>query len=155
MIYKVQIQIQKVDEAKGDILALGQCYELGRFNSEKAARKFVENELLIIREANIKLRNVCRSALKLLNSFGKANLKMAMQNLATCRRLLKEGIDSKLPAVDDSCPKCGAGSDQREFIKRNFLDIEAIHVHYSCKRCGSEIIEEFTLSDVFIDIPAI
>jgi hypothetical protein len=31
------------------------------------------------------------------------------------------------------------------------LDMDAIHVHYTCKQCGSEIIEEFTLTDVFID----
>lgn len=31
------------------------------------------------------------------------------------------------------------------------LDMDAIHVHYTCNKCGSEIIEEFTLTDVFID----
>ena len=51
----------------------------------------------------------------------------------------------------DDCPKCGAGSDEREFIGKDFLDIEAIHMHYICKNCSSEIIEEFTLTDVFID----
>ena len=52
---------------------------------------------------------------------------------------------------DDSCPKCDAGSDERELINRDFLGIEAIHMHCLCKKCGSEIIEEFTLTDVFID----
>jgi len=28
-----------------------------------------------------------------------------------------------------------------------------VHMHYTCKKCGSEIIEEFTLTDVFIDNP--
>ena len=151
MIYKVQIQIQKVDEAKGDILALGRCYELGRFNSEKAARKFVENELLIIRAINTKLRNTCRAVLKLLSSLGKSSLKTLMQKLALCRKKLHEVINCKIPAVDDNCPKCGAGCDERDFIKRDFLDLDAIHVHYTCDKCGSEIIEEFTLSEVFID----
>jgi len=49
-----------------------------------------------------------------------------------------------------SYPKCGAGSDEREFTGKDFLDIEAIHMHYICKKCGSEIIEEFRLTDVFI-----
>jgi len=49
------------------------------------------------------------------------------------------------------CPKCDAGSDKREFTGRDFLGIEAIHMHYTCKKRGSEIIEEFTLTDVFID----
>jgi hypothetical protein len=151
MIYKVQIQIQKVDEANGDIPALGRSYEAGRFNSEKAARNFVENELLIIREANTKLRGACRSALGFLGTLGKANLKTAMQNLAACRKMLREAANCNVPAVDDSCPKCGAGCEQREFIKRDFLDIDAVHVHYMCQQCGSEIIEEFTLTDVFID----
>ena len=43
------------------------------------------------------------------------------------------------------------GRDEREFTGKDFLDIEAIHMHYTCKKCGSEIIEEFTLTDVFID----
>jgi predicted nucleic-acid-binding Zn-ribbon protein len=153
MIYKVQMQIQKVNEAKSDILALGRCYEAGRFNSQKAARNFVENELLIIREVNTKLRNTCRAVLKLLSSLGKGGLITLMQKLALCRKMLHEAVNCKIPAVDDNCPKCGAGSDQREFVKRDFLDIEAIHVHYTCKKCGSEIIEEFTLSEVFIDSP--
>jgi len=54
-------------------------------------------------------------------------------------------------AVDDSCPKCGAGFDEREFTDKDFLDSEAIHMHYICKKCGSQITKEFTLSDVFID----
>jgi len=151
MIYRVQIQIQKVDEAKGNILALGRSYEAGRFNTEAAARRFVENELLIIREVNTKLRNTCRAVLKLLSSLGKGGLKTLMQKLALCRKVLHEAVNCKIPAVDDCCPKCGAGCNQREFVKRDFLDIDAVHVHYTCNKCGSEIIEEFTLTDVFID----
>lgn len=51
----------------------------------------------------------------------------------------------------DDCPKRGAGSDEREFTSKDFLDIEAIHMHYTCKKCGSEKIEKFALTDVFID----
>jgi hypothetical protein len=151
MIYRVQIQIQKIDESNGNILALGRSYEASRFNSEKAARRFVENELMIIREVNTKLRNTCRAVLKLLSSLGKGGLATLMQKLALCRKMLHEAINCKIPAVDDNCPKCGAGCDQREFVKRDFLDIDAVHVHYTCQKCGSEIIEEFTLTDVFID----
>jgi hypothetical protein len=28
-----------------------------------------------------------------------------------------------------------------------------LHVYYLCSRCGSRMIEEFTLADVFIDNP--
>jgi hypothetical protein len=149
--YKVRIRIEAVDEDKNHCRDLGAPYEAGRFNTEKAARRFVENELMIIREVNTKLRNTCRAVLKLLGSLGKGGLKTAMQNLAACRRMLNEAINSQIPIVDDSCPKCGAGCDQREFVKRDFLDIDAVHVHYMCQKCGSEIIEEFTLTDVFID----
>jgi hypothetical protein len=151
MIYKVQIQIQEIDKDKCCTLSLGQSYEAGRFNSEKAARRFVENELMIIREVNTKLRNTCRAVLKLLSSLGKGDLMTLMKKLVLCRKMLHEAINCKIPAVDDNCPKCGAGCDQREFVKRDFLDIDAIHVHYTCKKCGSEIIEEFTLNEVFID----
>jgi hypothetical protein len=66
------------------------------------------------------------------------------------RELLKYAL--KYPAVvKDDCPECGAGPDEREFTGKDFLGIEAIHMHYTCKKCGSEITEEFTLSDVFID----
>ncbi|MCJ7655965.1 MAG: hypothetical protein MUO97_11855 [Dehalococcoidia bacterium] len=65
-------------------------------------------------------------------------------------KLLKDALKAA-PAIKDDCPKCGAGCDEREPISKDFLGIEAIHMHYICKRCGSEIIEEFTLSDVFID----
>lgn len=54
-------------------------------------------------------------------------------------------------AVKDSCPKCGAGCDERELTDKDFIGIEAIHMHYICKKCGSQITEEFTLTDVFID----
>lgn len=65
-------------------------------------------------------------------------------------KILRDALKSA-PAVNDSCPKCGAGSDERELTGKDFLGIEAIHMHYICKKCGSEIIEEFTLTDVFID----
>ena len=149
--YKVRIHIEEIDENKKHYGDLGAPYEAGRFNTEKVARKFVENELMIIREVNTKLRSACRSALRFLGTLGKANLTATMKNLAACRKILEDAINCKTPAIDDSCPRCGASSNEREFVKRDFLGIEAIHVYYTCNKCSSEIIEEFTLTDVFID----
>ena len=150
-IYKVLIRIEEYDEKGNHHLKLGTPYEAGRFDTETAARKFIENELMVIRAINSKLRNACRAGLKFLDSLSKTNLMTTLQNLGPCRKKLKEAISYDTPAVDDSCPKCGAGSEEREFQGRDFLDVEAIHVHYLCKKCGSEITEEFILSDVFID----
>lgn len=59
--------------------------------------------------------------------------------------------DKLIGNINDACPKCGAVSNQREFMDKRFLDCEAIQMIYTRKSCGSEIIEEFTLTDVFID----
>ncbi len=151
MIYKVWIQIEEIDENRDHYLNIGLPYEAGKFETKGKAAKFVENELMLIRAVNTKLRNACQSALKFLNRLGKANLKAALENLAACRKKLKEAINCNAPAVDDSCPKCGAGSDEREFTGKDFLGIEAIHMHYTCNKCSSDITEEFTLTNVFID----
>lgn len=151
MIYKVWIQIEEIDESKDHYANIGEPYEAGKFDTEKAARKFVENELMVIRAINAKLRNACRAGLKFLDSLGKINLITMLQNLQVVRKKLKGAINCNAPAVDDCCPKCGTGADEREFIDRDFLGIEAIHMRYICKKCGSEITEEFTLTDVFID----
>jgi len=150
-IYKILIWIEESDGKGSHHPNLGQPYEAGRFNTEAAARKFVENELMIIRAVNIKLRNACQSALKFLNRLGKTNLKTVLESLSACRKKLKEAISCNAPAVDDSCPKCGAGSDDREFTGKDFLGIEAIHMHYTCNKCSSDITEEFTLTNIFID----
>ena len=150
-IYKVWIQIEEIDESKDHYLNIGELYEAGKFNTEMEARRFVENELMVIRAANAGLRNACRAAIKFLKGLGKANLMTTLQNLRACRKTLNDALNQDVPAVNDSCPKCGAGSDEREFTGKDFLDTEAIHMHYTCKKCGSEITEEFTLSDVFID----
>jgi predicted nucleic-acid-binding Zn-ribbon protein len=151
MSYKVLIQIQQVGKDEEHSLIVGRSYEAGRFNSEEAARIFVENELLVIRQVNMRLRNACRSTLRFLDTLGTANLMASLKSLETCLRMMKKATSCRIPPVDDSCPKCGAGSDQREFIRREFLDIEAVHAHYTCLKCGSEVIEEFTLTDVFVD----
>ncbi len=76
-------------------------------------------------------------------------LRSSIQIIERLTNALKASLD-----VKDDCPRCGAGSDERDFASREFLGIEAIHMHYTCKKCGNEIIEEFTLTDVFIDNPA-
>ncbi len=63
--------------------------------------------------------------------------------------MLKDALKAA-PAVKDDCPKCGAGLDEREFTGKDFLGIEAVHMHYICKKCGSEIIEEFKLTHPFL-----
>jgi transposase-like protein len=144
-IYKVWIQIEKIDEGKDRYLNIGEPYEAGKFETEIAARKFVENELMVIRPINMRLQKACRQVLDSMDVGGEQSRQFA-EEIKTLKDALKT-----TPTVDDSCPKCGAGSDEREFISKDFLGIEAIHMHYLCKRCGSDIIEEFTLTDVFID----
>ena len=92
-----------------------------------------------------KLRNVCQQMLDTLDIGGEQARQFA-EEITMLKGALKAA-----PVVNDDCPKCGAGSDERELTSKDFLGIEAVHMHYACKKCGSEIIEEFTLTDVFID----
>lgn len=144
-IYKVRIEIEEVDESRNRHLKLAAPYEGGKFKTEIAARTFVENELMTVRPFNMRLHQACRQVLDSLDVGGEQSRAFA-EEIKTLGKALRSA-----PMVRDNCPKCGAGSDQRELINRDFLGIEAIHVHYICNRCGSEIIEEFTLNDVFID----
>jgi len=144
-IYKVWIQIEEIDEKKDRYLNIGEPYEAGRFRTEIAARKFVENELMIIRPLNTKLHQACQQVLDCLDVGGEQSRQFTEEI-----KILRDAI-ANVPAIKDDCPKCGAGSDERELIGKDSLGIEAIHMHYTCKKCGSEIIEEFTLTDVFID----
>jgi len=144
-IYKVWIQVEEIDKERNHHLKLGAPYEAGKFRTEIAARKFVENELMIIRPLNTKLHRACQQVLACLDVGGEQSRQFAEEI-----KTLREALNSA-PMVKDDCPECGAGSDEREFLGRDFIDIEAIHMRYICKKCGSEITEEFTLSDVFID----
>lgn len=143
--YKVWIHVEEIDESKDHYLDLGTPYEAGRFDTEAEAVKFVENELMIIRPVNIKLRKACQQVLDSIDVGGEQSRQFAEEI-----KILKEALKAT-PEVNDCCPRCGAGSDEREFTRKDLIDIEAIHMHYICKKCGSEIIEEFTLTDVFID----
>ena len=144
-IYKVWIQIEEIDKDRNHHLKLGAPYEAGKFRTEIAARKFVENELMIVRPLNTKLHRACQQVLDSLDVGGEQSRAFA-EEIEILRSTL-----ANASAVKDDCPKCGVGSDEREFIDKDFLGIEAVHMHYTCNKCGSEIIEEFTLTDVFID----
>jgi len=144
-IYKVWIQIEEIDKDRNHCLKLGAPYEAGKFRTEIAARKFVENELMIVRPLNAKLHRACQQVLDSLDAGGEQSRAFAKEI-----EILRDALVN-VPAVKDDCPKCGAGSENREFVKRDFLDIEAVHMHYVCSKCGSTIVEEFTLTDVFID----
>ena len=145
--YKVRIQIEEIDKDRNHCFNLGAPYEAGKFRSEIAARKFVENELMIVRPLNTKLHRACQQVLDSLDVGGEQSRAFAEEI-----EILRSAL-ANVPAVKDDCPKCGAGCDEREFTGKDFIDIEAIHMHYVCNECGSEITEEFTLSDVFIDNP--
>jgi len=148
-IYKVLIQIDEVDEGTGYHRNLGLPYEAGTFDSEIGARKFAEHELMTIRPISMKLQKACQQVLDSLDVGGEQSRAFAEEI-----KILKDALSSE-PIKSHECPKCGAGLEEREFQSREFLDAEAVHVHYLCKKCGSEIIEEFTLSDVFINKPQV
>jgi hypothetical protein len=144
-IYKVWIQIEEIDKDRNHYLKWGAPYEAGKFRTEIAAQKFVENELMIIRPLNTKLQWACQQVLFSLDVGGEQSRAFA-EEIEILR-----GALANVPAVKDDCPKCGASSDEREFIGKDFIDIEAKHMHYTCNKRNSEITEEFTLTDVFID----
>jgi hypothetical protein len=152
-IYKVWIQINQVDESQNHHRNVGEPYEAGTFNTEPEAVRFVKHELIIVRPVKLDLQKVCRAGFKFLDSLPVTELTSQRQNREAFRKMLSDALSGNAPIIDDSCPKCGAGCNERELIEREFIDIEAIHVYYLCSRCGSRMIEEFTLADVFIDNP--
>ncbi len=87
---------------------------------------------MIIRPLNAKLHRTCQQVLSSLDVGGEQSQAFA-EEIKILRRALSTG-----PIPRDDCPKCGAGSDERELKSRDFLGIEAIHVHYVCKKCDSE-----------------
>ena len=147
--YKVWIHVEQVDESQNHHRSIGPSYEAGTFKTEHEAVRFVKNELIVVRPVKLDLQKVCRAGFKFLDSLPVTELTSQKQNRQAFRKMLSDNA----PIVDDSCPKCGAGCNERELVERQFIDIEAIHLHYLCSRCGSRMIEEFTLADVFIDNP--
>ena len=100
---------------------------------------------------NATLREVCRLGLQFLDTLPETELTTESENREWFRKMLRNTFDRNTSIVDDSCPNCGAGNDERELIEREFIGIEAVHMHYMCNECGVRMIEEFTLTDVFID----
>jgi hypothetical protein len=149
--YKVWIHIEQVDESRDHHQNIGPSYEAGTFNTEHEAVRFVVNELIIVRPVKLDLQKVCQDGLKLLDSLPETDLTSQRQNRQAFRKMLSDTLTKNAPIVDDSCPKCGARYNQRELKEREFIGIEAIHMHYLCSRCGCRMIEEFKLVDVFID----
>jgi len=103
------------------------------------------------RTPNTNSQKVCQAGLKFLDSLPETELTTQLQNREAFRKMLNDALNQGVPMIDDRCPKCGASHAEREFKDKDFLDIEAIHMCYICNKCGSEITEEFTLTDVFID----
>jgi predicted RNA-binding Zn-ribbon protein involved in translation (DUF1610 family) len=101
------------------------------------------------------IQKLCQAGFKFLDSLPETVLTTQLQNREAYRKILNDALNQNITFIDDRCPKCGAEHTERQFKERNFLDVEAIHVHYICNKCGSEIIEEFTLSNVFIDNPQV
>jgi hypothetical protein len=149
--YKVWIHIEQVDESQDHHRTIGSPYEAGTFNSEAEAIRLVKNELIIVRQVKLDLQKVCQAGFKFLDSLPVTELTNHKQNRQAFRKMLNDALSKNSPIVDDNCPKCGAGCNQRELKEREFIGIEAIHMHYLCSNCGSRIIEEFKLADVFID----
>ena len=104
---------------------------------------------MIVRPVKLDLQKLCQAGLKFLDSLPVTELTTQRQNREAFRKMLTDALNRNAPIVDDRCPQCGAGYKERELIGREFIDIEAIHVHYRCNRCGSRMIEEFKLTDVF------
>jgi len=105
------------------------------------------------RTPNTNIQKVCQAGLKFLDSLPETRLTTQLENREAFRKMLNDALNQNMPVIDDRCPKCRAGHAERQLKERVFIDMEAIHVHYICNKCGSEITEEFTLSDVFIDNP--
>ena len=86
-----------------------------------------------------------------LDTLPETELTTESENRQGFRTMLKDALNRHAPIVDDRCPDCGAGNDERELLEKEFIGIEAIHMHHLCKKCGARMIEEFKLADVFVD----
>ena len=150
-IYRVCINIERINENQNRGVCLSPSYEAGEFNTEAEAERFVKNELIVVRPVKLDLLNVCRAGFKFLDSLPVTQLTSQQQNREAFREMLSNALTRNAPLVNDRCPKCGGGCQERQLIEREFIAIEAIHVHYRCNRCDSRIIEEFKLADVFMD----
>ena len=196
-IYRVQIQIDQIDENDETCLKPGVPYEAGRFTTESEAVTFVEEELLTTRlggsaadllEACKVLTSYTMDLLCRLDNqvnisdieeIEQARIAIAKYKPATtphtqlqetCRQILDsldvggepsrafaeeihrlKDILQGAPVVKAECPGCGARSGEWEFIQKVAFNAEAITAQYTCKKCGSRINQQFTLTDISID----
>lgn len=100
-----------------------------------------------VKTPHTKLRDACRQMLDTLDIGGEQSRAFAEEI-----QMLRDALKAS-PEVKVECPGCGAGSDKREFIQKDRVDAEVIHMHHICRKCGSRITEQFTLTDVFTDSP--
>ena len=126
-IYRVRIQVDQVDEDDEEI--------------EQAGMAIAKSSTV----PHIRLQEVCRQILDSLNVGGES-----FQAFAGEIYLLKDVLQGA-PVVKAECPGCGARSGEWDFIQRVAFNAEAIVAHYTCKKCGSRIIQQFTLTDISID----
>jgi hypothetical protein len=119
--YKVLIQITQVDESRGHYLDLGPPYEAGAFRTEIAARKLVENELMIIRPADARLQQACQQVLDSLDVRGEQSRVFAEEI-----QILKDALNTA-PAVN-RCAKCRANSNEQEPKDVGISDVDNVEV---------------------------
>jgi len=149
--YKVWIQIEEIDEQKDIYRNVGEPHEAGSFAKKKDAETFIDDGLLMTKDFVVRLRQISETGQKFLASLPDTELTAERQNREVFQKMLENAAEPLQIPVDDRCPNCGAGCEERTLIKMDFMGIEAVHMRYECSKCRNTIIEEFTLSDVFID----
>jgi hypothetical protein len=149
--YKVWIQIEEIDEHKDIYRNVGEPHEAGVFAKKKDAESFIDDVLLMAKDFASRLRQLSEQGIKFLASLPDTELTAERQNREAFLKMLEDAAKVPEIPVDDRCPNCGAGYEERSLVKMDYMDINAVHMRYDCNKCHKTIIEEFTLSDVFID----
>ena len=106
-VYKVWIQIKRIDENQNRGVCMSPPYEAGEFNTEAEAERFVKNELIVVKPVKLDLLKVCRAGFKFLDSLPVTQLTSQRQNREAFRKMPNNVLTRKAPLIDDRCPKCG------------------------------------------------
>jgi hypothetical protein len=149
--YKVWIELEEIDESRDSYRNVGEPHEAGVFTKKSYAQTFITDQLLMAEAFGTRLRQLADNGLKFLANLPEDESTATTDNRMAFKRMLVEALKTPSKPLDDRCPKCGAQWAKRELIDRQFIDRDAIHVHYSCTACKSTITEEFMLNEVFID----
>lgn len=149
--YKVWIQVEEIDEHKDLYQNVGEPHEAGVFAKKKDAESFIDDVLLTAEDFASRLRQLSEQGIKFLASLPDTELTTERQSRATFLKMLEDAASVPVIPVYDCCPNCGAGCEERSLVKMDYMDINAVHMRYDCNKCHKTIIEEFTLSEVFID----